>query len=134
MIFKNKNWSPNFPNFKSLTFSINFQASNQFCTKFKVFANLVGQTSLRNQPLNWFSSDWNGGLRPDFVLSIRLASLAFPLSLSSCVDRPSIPLIRNRGGPLDKASACIGLSSSEPISWFGMKSRVRARRWTTEWV
>ena len=29
---------------KFLTFFINFQASNQFCTKLKVFANLVGQT------------------------------------------------------------------------------------------
>ena len=42
MIFKNKNWSPNFPNLKLLTFTTNFQASNQFCTEFKVIANLVG--------------------------------------------------------------------------------------------
>ena len=44
MIFKNKELSPIFPKLKFLTFSINFQALNQFCTKLKVFANLVGQT------------------------------------------------------------------------------------------
>ena len=44
MIFKNKNLSPKFPKLKFLAFSINFQASNQFCTEFKVIANLVGQT------------------------------------------------------------------------------------------
>ena len=44
MFFKNKDLSPIFPKLKFLTFSINFQASNQFCTKLKVFANLVGQT------------------------------------------------------------------------------------------
>ena len=40
MIFKNKNLNPKFPKLKFLAFSINFQASNQFCTKFKVFAKL----------------------------------------------------------------------------------------------
>ena len=42
--FENKDLSPIFPKLKFLTFSINFQASNQFCTKLKVFANLVGQS------------------------------------------------------------------------------------------
>ena len=40
VIFKNENLSPKFPKSKFLAFSINFQASNQFCTKFKVFAKL----------------------------------------------------------------------------------------------
>ena len=44
MIFKNKELSPIFPKLKILTFSINFQSSNQFCIKLNVFANLVGQT------------------------------------------------------------------------------------------
>ena len=29
---------------KFLTFPTNFQTSNEFCTKLKLFANLVGQT------------------------------------------------------------------------------------------
>ena len=38
VIFKNKNLSPKFPKSKFIAFSINFQASNWFCTKFKVIA------------------------------------------------------------------------------------------------
>ena len=44
MYFKDKVLNPVFPKLKFLTFSINFQASNQFCIKLKVFANLVGQS------------------------------------------------------------------------------------------
>ena len=44
MIFKNKELSLIFPKLKILTFSINFQSSNEFCIKLKVFANLIGQT------------------------------------------------------------------------------------------
>ena len=50
MLFQNTSFKPSFPKFKIFKHSLlNFQASNQFCTKFKEFANLVGQTENHTQ-------------------------------------------------------------------------------------
>ena len=47
MLFKNTCFEPNFPKNKVFKqFSLNSQASNTFCIKFKEFSNSVGQTKI----------------------------------------------------------------------------------------
>ena len=47
MFFKNNCFEPNFPKIKIFNqLSLNPQASNTFCIKFKEFSNLVGQTKI----------------------------------------------------------------------------------------